>query len=138
MEKVENVKSNNIKHKSFLIVTKYVPHISAFMYILYTLLQFADIDTFILGYLIDYSILPWIYIYLISFIFKYCYIHRLPLYYILANEILTTSDYYLNIPINNLNLLLLHLLLIGFLIFGYSYYYINCKNNERLQKVLQT
>jgi len=130
MEKEENVRSNNIKHKSFLIITKFIPHISALLYMIYTLFQFADIDTFILGYVIDYSIFPWLYIYLTSFVFRYCYVHRLPLYYILANEILTTSDYYLNIPISDLHLLLVHLLLIGFLIFGYSYYYTKYKNER--------
>ena len=127
MKKVENVKTNNLKHKSFLIITKFIPHISAFMYIIYTLLQFADIDAFILGYLINYSILTWLYFYLISFVFRYCSIHRLPLYYILINEVLTTLDYYFNIPVSITNLLLIHIVLIGILIFGYSYYYINCK-----------
>lgn len=127
MVKVEDVKTNNLKHKSFLIITKFIPHISAFMYIVYTLFQFAGIDMFILGYLINYSILTWLYFYLISFVFRYCYIHRLPLYYILINEILTTTDYYLNIPISIINLLLIHILLIGILIFGYTYYYIKTK-----------
>ena len=127
MEMVENARKSNISHRSFLIVTKFIPHISALMYMIYTLFQFADIDTFILGYIIDYSILPWLYIYLVSFVFKYCYVHRLPLYYILINEILTTSDYYLNIPISDIKLLLIHLLLIGSLIFGYSIYYFKYK-----------
>jgi hypothetical protein len=127
MEKVEDVKTNNLKHKSFLIITKFIPHISAFMYIIYTLFQFAGIDMFILGYLINYSILTWLYFYLVSFVFRYCYIHRLPLYYILINEILTTTDYYLNIPISIINLLLIHILLIGILIFSYTYYYIKNK-----------
>jgi len=52
MEKVENVRKTNIAHKSFLLATKFIPHVSAFMYILYTLFQFADIDIFILGFLI--------------------------------------------------------------------------------------
>ena len=127
MEKAEELRNKQLKYKSFLIITKYFPHVSAFMYALYTLLQFADIDPIILGYLLDYSILPWVYMYLTSFVFKYCYVHRLPLYYILVNEILTTSDYYLNIPISNLSLLLIHLVFIGLLIFGYSYYHIKCK-----------
>ena len=127
MEKAEDVRGNNLKHKSFLIITKFIPHISAFLYMLYILLQFAGIDMFILGYLINYSILTWIYFYLISFVFRYCYVHRLPLYYILLNEVLTTSDYYLNIPVNTIKLLYIHIALIGILLFGYSYYYVKYK-----------
>ena len=34
------------------------------------------------------------------------------------------TDEYIGIPVNVYQLLLLHLLLIGFLIFGYTYYYV--------------
>jgi hypothetical protein len=37
MEKAEELK-NNLKHKSFLIITKFIPHVSALVYIVYTLL----------------------------------------------------------------------------------------------------
>lgn len=131
MVKEENVKSNNVKNKIFLIITKFIPHISAFIYVVYTFLQFAGIDIIILGYLIDYSILSWIYIYFASLRFKYCYVHRLPLYYILINEILTISDYYLNIPVSEFNLLLLHIVIAGLLIFGYSYYYVKYKLKKK-------
>lgn len=127
MEKAEELRNKQLKYKSFLIITKYFPHVSAFMYALYTLLQFADIDPIILGYLLDYSLLPWLYMYLTSYVFRYCYVHRLPLYYILINEVLTITDYYWNIPVNEFNLLLIHLLFIACLIFGYSYYYIKYK-----------
>lgn len=126
MEKAAELKSN-LKHKSFLVITKYIPHISALYYIIYTLFQFADIDLIALGYLFSFSLLPWMYILLNSYVYRYCYVHRLPLYYILVNDILTTVDYYLKIPINEFKLLVVHLLLIGFLIFGYTYYYIKYK-----------
>lgn len=70
------------------------------------------------------SIFTWIYLYLVSYVFRYCYVHRLPLYYILINEIITTIDYYFYIPISTFLLLEIHLVIIGFLIFGYSIYYI--------------
>ena len=133
MAEEEESKRSNIRHKSFLVITKFIPHVSAFMYALYTLLQFIDIDPIVIGYLFSYSLLPWLYMFLTSFVFRYCYVHRLPLYYILINEILTITDYYIGIPIDDFNLLLVHLLLICLLIFGYTYYYIKYKlKNERL------
>ena len=69
--------------------------------------------------------------YLTSFIFKYCYVHRLPLYYIALNEIITVSDFYLTIPLSDNKLLIVHLLLIALLIFGYSIYYKNVKINKK-------
>lgn len=98
---------------------------------IYTLLCFAEIDSLILGQLTHISIIPWIFMYLTSYIFRYCYVHRLPLYYIAANDLLIDIDYYIGIPIEDIKLLLLHLTIIIFLIFGYSYYYIKTKRNER-------
>lgn len=121
----------NLKHKGFLIILKYIPHITALLYMIYTLLSFVGIDSLILGQLTHISIIPWLFMYLTSYIFRYCYVHRLPLYYIIVNDLLIDIDYYIGIPIEDIKLLLLHLTIIIFLIFGYSYYYIKTKRNER-------
>lgn len=117
----------NLKYKGFLIILKYIPHIIAILYAIYTLLSFLGIDLLILGHLSHISVLPWIFIYITSKIFRFCYVHRLPLYYIGLNELLTITDYYIGIPIESTKLLLLHLTIIIALIFGYSYYYIKFK-----------
>ena len=64
-----------------------------------------------------------------SIVFRFCYVHRLPLYYILINELTTVIDTYIGIPVSDINLLGIHLILIGLLIFGYTYYYV--KNYKR-------
>jgi hypothetical protein len=121
----------SLKHKGFLIILKYIPHISSLFYIIYTLLSFLEIDSLILGQLAHISILPWLFMYLSSIIFKFCYVHRLPLYYIAVNELLVNLDYYINIPVSDIQLLLIHLLAIGFLIFAYTYYYLKYRlHNE--------
>ena len=116
-----------LKHKLFLVLTKFIPHIIALFYAIYTFLGFCGIDVPIFGYFVHVSLLPWIYFYFISFVFRYCYVHRLPLYYIFINELITVLDYYLKIPIDDLNLLIIHLLIIFIIISGYSYYYIKYK-----------
>lgn len=69
----------------------------------------------------------------------FCYVHRLPLYYIAANELITTGDYYLNIPEDYFTPLVLHSIIFGLLILGYSIYYIKYKlRNEKRNKILQT
>lgn len=118
---------SNIKHKSFLIILKYIPHFIGLMYIIYTIFQFMNIDLILLGYCIHISITSWSFMFLTSVIFKYCYVHRLPLYYIALNDITTIIDTYIGIPTSDINLLGVHLILIGMLIFGYTYYYVNNK-----------
>lgn len=115
---------NSLRHKSYLIALKYIPHFTAILYIIYTLFQFADIDLIILGYFIHTSIISWLFMLLSSIIFRFCYVHRLPLYYIAINDITSVIDYYIKIPISEISLLGVHLIIIGLLIFGYTYYYV--------------
>lgn len=124
MIKEEKSETKSLKYHSFLVLTKYIPHFISLCYIIYTLLGFMGIDAWIFGYFVHTSLLPWTYFMLNSYVFRYCYVHRLPLYYILINEIITVSDAYINIPVNDFNLLVIHLLLIGILIFGYTKYYL--------------
>ena len=130
MEEEEKVE-NSLSHKSFLIILKYIPHITAFGYAIYSLLGFLGFDEIWMGYIFHLSIMSWLFLYLTSFVFKYCYVHRLPLYYIARNEMITISDFYLTIPLSDNKLLIVHLLLIALLIFGYSIYYKNVKINKK-------
>lgn len=114
----------NVKHKSFILLIKYSFHLSAFCCMLYTILEFCDIDAIILGHLIHISLYQWFFMYMCSKVFRFCYVHRLPLYYIACNELITLLDYYIHIPLDVLQLLMLHLSLMIALIFGYTYYYV--------------
>ena len=121
--------------KIFLILTKYIPHIIGFLYVLYTILSFLEFEPISIGYIASVSVLPWIHLYSASWALEFCYVHRLPLYYILLDEVLLVVDNYLTIPINVYNLFVIHLMLIGILVFGYTFYYTKLKN-ERQKKVL--
>ena len=129
-KKVEKLMERNLKHKSYLIFLKYIPHIIAFMYIIYTMFQFINIDLIILGYFMHLSIMSWLFMFISSIVFKYCYVHRLPLYYIALNDISSTVDYYIGIPVSDITLLGIHIVLRGILIFGYTLYYV--RNNKKL------
>ena len=117
-----------LSHKVILIAIKYIPHIIAFFYALYNLLAIVGIDLIAFGYFVHVSLFPWILMYLLSIAFKYCYVHRLPLYYILGNELLTTLDYLLNYSIEESLILMGNGVLLAILIFGYTSYY--CKKHE--------
>jgi hypothetical protein len=124
---------NSLKHKSYLILLKYIPHLTAFMYIIYTTFQFLDVDLIIVGHLVHISIVSWIFMLLSSIVFRFCYVHRIPLYYILFNDLTTVIDYYIGIPVSDFVILQYHIILIGLLIFGYTYYYITYITRKRLR-----
>jgi len=90
------LRSHLRSRKIFLILTKFTPHLIGLIYIIYTA----------------------------SLALEFCYVHRLPLYYVAIDEILLVTDQYYGIPLNVYNLFLLHLTVIGILIFSYTYYYV--------------
>jgi len=118
------LRSHLRSRKIFLILTKFTPHLIGLIYIIYTIAQFLEFDLVGLGYLSSLTLLPWINLYSASLALEFCYVHRLPLYYVAIDEILLVTDQYYGIPLNVYNLFLLHLTVIGILIFSYTYYYV--------------
>lgn len=133
---MENLITKEVKlvnrnvNKISLIITKFIPHFGALSYSIYTLFGFCGIDLNILGSFVHLSLLYWVYVLIDSIRFRFCYVHRLPLYYIALNESITNLDYYLNIQTDIITLFMIQLLLFVSLIFGYTFYYI--KKNEKL------
>ena len=125
--KVEKLE-RKLSHKVLLIIVKYIPHLIAFFYAIYNLLAIVGIDIIVFGYFVHVSLLPWILMYLLSIALKYCYVHRLPLYYILGSELLTTLDYLLDYSIEESIILMSNGVLLAIILFGYTYFY--CKKHE--------
>lgn len=124
-------KSSNLKHKSYLLLLKYLPHLIAFLLMVYTLLQFADIDAIIIGYIINYILIG--YVFICSIIFKFCYVHRLPIYYYIVNELTSVIDnYVIQIPVSEKGLLGIHLTFIGIIIFCYTKYYLKYGRSNKV------
>lgn len=73
---------NKSLYKVFLTSLKYIPHLIGTLYYLYAMLNLYLNVSFI-NYIINLSILPLLYILISSFVFKFCIIHRIPIYYIL-------------------------------------------------------
>lgn len=121
---------DKVWYKIFLIILKYIPTIITIFYILNTFLSFVGIDTFWMSYISGVSILTWIFLYIASFVFKYCKYHRLMLYYIALNDIITIIDYHYNIPVEDKTLLMIHSILLGiFVILIVIKYVANHKKN---------
>lgn len=106
-------------YKIILYCIKVIPYIVTVCYILYTALSFCSIYVEAIGYIAHLSILSWLFFYLCSFAFKFCILHRLPLYYILCNEIVNFSSFYIKIDINTWYILMLHSIILGIFILLY-------------------
>lgn len=69
------------------------------------------------------SFLPLLFLYLASYVFKFCEYHRMFLHYIAANNLLTLYDFYIGLPISNKMLFMVHVALVGLLLFFVLFLY---------------
>lgn len=74
----------------------------------------------------------WIFIFIASYVFKFCLWYRMLLYYILIINGLNTLDYYVGIPLSDFNLLILYLLIASITLF--TILYIHVKHHKKLIK----
>lgn len=102
------------------------------MYMINTILSYFYIDVPIISNIAGMSLLPWLFMYLASIVFRFCQYHKMFLYYILVIDFINIIDYYLGIPIGDLELLMLHSFISGVFLFLILYFYV--KNNRKTSR----
>lgn len=105
-----NLKSKTL-YKIEIAVIKYIPFILALLYFINTALSLIDINASIISYIAGVSILPWLFLFVSSFVFKFCIYHRIPLYYILVNDTINIIDEYVHFPVSNLVFISIHMVI---------------------------
>ena len=120
---------NKLYYKLFIIVLKYIPSLIALCYILNTVMALFSIYIEPLSNIAGMSLLTWIFLYIATYVFKFCIYHRMFLWYILVDDILNIVDYYYELPIETGNLLMLHNSIIGIFLFIILYIYV--KNHKK-------
>ena len=109
---VEERLRSKFLYKIEIIGIKYIPFIIAIMYFIDTILDAFKVDIDILSHLFGMSFLPWCFLLLSSYVFKFCLFHRIPLYYIALNHVISLVDYYIGIPLELEPWVVLHILIV--------------------------
>lgn len=104
----ENLKSKRL-YKSFLILLKLLPGLIALTFVVNVVLSFHNIDVYFLSYIGGISLLPIIFIYIATYVFKFCSCHRMFLHYTVISNILAIIDYYIGIPVSDCTMLTIYL-----------------------------
>ena len=120
---VENLKSKTL-YKIELGLLKVIPMILALTALLNSILSYFGIDLYILSYIGGVSIFTMLFLYLSSYIFKFCEYHRMFLHYIVSTWIINIIDYYVGIPISDLEYLCLQMIIAGISLFIILYLYV--------------
>lgn len=82
------------------------------MYFIDTILDALNVEIDVLSHLFGTSLLPWCFLLLSSYVFKFCLFHRIPLYYIALNHVISIVDYYIGIPLELKSWVVLHILIL--------------------------
>lgn len=109
-EKSKQVRSKTL-YKFELILLKFIPFILAFVCFLNTVFSYFGIDLEFLAHIGGISLLTLLFLYVSSYVFKFCLYHRLALHYVVVNNILNIYDYYIGVPLDDRNLFILYLVI---------------------------
>jgi len=113
-------------HKLLLVTLKFIPMVTALCYMFNVLFSYLGIDLPVLSQVGGMSMLTWLFIWIATYVFKFCIYHRMFLYYILISDLLNITDYYVGIPLSTTRLLMLHLVIICVFMFLILYTYVKC------------
>lgn len=126
-----DVEANLNNHKTFykieLWFLKVIPMIMALNTLSNSILSYFDIDLTIFSYIGGVPLLPLIFFYLLSYVFKFCEYHRMFLHYMLITDCINVYDYHVGFPISDLEYLCLHMIIAGISLFLILYLYLNRK-----------
>ena len=82
-----------------------------------------------LSFLGGISLLTILFLYLVSYVFKFCAYHRMFLHYLVTTNVISVYDYTVGINLSNINMCLLGLILSG--IFLFIILYLHVKGNKK-------
>lgn len=103
---------NNLKSKALYKITLYVlkvlPMIMAFSYLVMFVLANTIESFVVVPHIIGTVIAPLVFVYLTSYVFRFCSFHRLFIHYYAFVELLNVTDYYVRIPISDAAITFIH------------------------------
>ena len=130
MMKEENLKlkPKENKLKLVLVILKTLPFLLALISVGTTILDYNNINSTFLNYI--FFFLLYSFVYISSYIFKFCSYFRLPLNYILIINIISIIDEYIGIPLSSYRLMQFYIIFTLIFIFYTIFKYV--KSNKRI------
>ena len=128
---------NKKLYKILLSLVKYIPIILSIIFIVYNTLASAGIIAPILLYLGGSSFIFIILLYLLSFVFQFCYLYRIPLHYVVGSNIIGIIDRVFKIPISNIGMLRIYFVLFGIMLIVYVWLMYKNRNKPKVDPIKQ-
>lgn len=97
--------------KLLILFLKIIPMMLAGLAFANTLCAYFEIDVYWIHHVGGTSILTLTFLYLASYVFKFCEYHRMFLHYVVACNAISVIDAYFGLPVGDAEYLMLHLFL---------------------------
>lgn len=94
----------------------------AALYILSTILDYIDICSTLVNYIV--YLMFFLFLYVSSYVFKFCEYHRMPIHYALGINLINIYDVYVGIPVDNYLMFGIYSVFTGIAIFITVYLYV--------------
>ena len=131
MAAVESLSKSLYKIELYLM--KIMPMLYALLSLLNTVLSYLDIDCVILSYIGSVSFITLLFLYITSYVFKFCEYHRVFIHYTTITWILNIIDLYIGIPISDVAYLGVQLIVVGICLFTILYLYVKSNKKSSLE-----
>lgn len=105
------------RYKLFLSALKYIPAVTAFCYMLNTLMSILGHRIEPLSNVAGMSLVTWAFMYLSAELFCFCLYHRLLLWYVFVDDTVNIIDYYWTIPVTTDRIIMVHNVILGVTVF---------------------
>lgn len=121
-----NANLNKRLYKLLIVILRYIPVVLSINDILHSVLSYYNINCYILSCFGGVSLIFLLMLYIISYVFKFCYLYRIPLYFITVTNLIALYDLYIGISLEDIQMLRIYLTLFG--VSMISFIYLKIKN----------
>lgn len=135
--KKENELINKRLYKIFLGLIKYTPITISISQILGTILNYFGISSLLISCFGGVSIIFIIILFLISYVFNFCYLFRLPLVYSTVIILLKFIDGIIGFPITTIAMFQIYAIITGIFIVLFIYYAYKNRNNPQPDPIIE-
>ena len=120
---VEERNINKYEYKALIQFLKVLPMILAACNCLNTYLSFYGYEAPIVSYIGGISFTGWLFIYLAAIVFRFCIYHRMFLYYVLLNNLLSVYEYHFGFPVSDATFIRIYTFITGIFLFLILFFY---------------
>lgn len=126
---------NKKLYKIFIVIIKYIPTILSVIHMLAILLNFKGISTILLSYVGGTSFTFIGLLFIMSYIFKFCNLYRIPLVYLFVVDTIGTLRVFKLIPLSLIDLYRTYTVISGIVILLFIYFMYKERNKPKIDYI---